>query len=257
MSITPELLFEIWAPDSSPWAAWAKPVAFAHLDPIQVSRAPSSSPQAMDVAIPDLASQQPRPAIVVDRAGPASVWTGLALARHGWRPVPLFNACPTEKRQRVAVDVGATLDAIVAATAPLEDLALPIDAPPAFLLDSQRMSGFAGPGEYDNRWSVFPEDFPSANALRAGGIERVCLIHAEQQAPRTDLRHVLRRWADQGIAIEHWCPQMPRPEPLDVPVPSHFGSVLHRLLVMLRLRPNSAGGFGSTVPIPQESSGFG
>ena len=41
-------------------------------------------------------------------------------------------------------------------------------APPAFLLDSDRMKAPApDPGRFDNRWLVFPQDFPSAAFLRS------------------------------------------------------------------------------------------
>src|SRR5947209_15400589 len=82
-------LFETWAPRSSPWSAWAKPVLFAHL--------PRPLPLAQVVPAYDLSEVPPvrdRWAIVVEMSGVESVAIGLALARVGYRPVPVFNACP-------------------------------------------------------------------------------------------------------------------------------------------------------------------
>ena len=54
-----------------------------------------------------------------------------------------------------------------------------------------------GPGTFDNRWVVFPQDFPSAAFLRSRGVAEVLLIQAGAQ-PQEDLAHVLLRWQQGG-----------------------------------------------------------
>src|SRR5436305_7040366 len=87
--MTREELFEVWAPAGAAWSGWAKPVLF--------SQPPPELPPVPDEPAPDL-GWVPRPgegfALVLDLPGAASVTLGLALAGAGYRPVPLFNACP-------------------------------------------------------------------------------------------------------------------------------------------------------------------
>ena len=82
-------LYEVWAPPDSPWSAWAKPVLFAHLPRPLPSLEPATS---LDLSwIPPA---EERRALIVDLPGAAAVRLGLALAGRGYRPVPVFNACP-------------------------------------------------------------------------------------------------------------------------------------------------------------------
>ena len=128
------------------------------------------------------------------------------------------------------------------------------DAPPAFLLDSRRQPPQmdALPGRFDNRWMVFPQDFPSANFLRARHISKVLLIQSDaQRQPQEDLAHVLRRWQEAGLELSVATPDtVATPQPLTVNRPSRFRSLWYGALAVMGLRRNSAGGFGSVVPQP-------
>src|SRR5437868_9305632 len=116
MPLTRAQAFELWAPSSSPWSAWAKPVLFAHL-PHVLDLAPSPAPA------PDVSSWAPsadgRSIVVVDLPGARSVRIGEALIGAGFRPVPLFNAVPgpiegataPEDEPRTLVDVRSIVDA--------------------------------------------------------------------------------------------------------------------------------------------------
>jgi hypothetical protein len=87
--MTREELFDAWAPTGGPWSDWAKPVLFAHW--------PRPLPAVADAPPADISWVPPsaeRVALVIDLPGAASVQVGLALAAVGYRPVPLFNACP-------------------------------------------------------------------------------------------------------------------------------------------------------------------
>jgi hypothetical protein len=140
----------------------------------------------------------------------------------------------------------------------LTRLALPTDAPPAFLLDDRRQRGHRqpGPGDYDNRWLVFPQDFPSAGLLRSRGIQRV-LVVAARRPPAEDLAHVLLRWQEGGLPITSVNPAAPRAsEPLVVSRPRFYRSLFYRALVLVGFRRNAAGGFGGRVPEPSRG-GYG
>jgi hypothetical protein len=247
-------LFEVWAPAESVWSRWAKPALFA-AQPV-----PAASMEALPPAVPPPFEPPPVDswtAFVVDLHGPRSVEIGLSLARAGWRPVPLFN---TADHPAAIVPVSPILQKLREGEAEMRSLVLPPDAPPAFLLDAQRLnpSTAATPGKFDNRWAVFPQDFPSANFLLSRGIQRVVLLQSDslQDKPRLDLAHVLLRWREAGLELYAQDPDAQQaPQPLQVDRPSSFRSLFYRALTMVGLRRNSAGGFGSIIPQPSSSSG--
>jgi hypothetical protein len=197
-----------------------------------------------------------RTAIVVDLPGLQSLQAGVALARRGYRPVPLYNSsvgpsalvdCETLARQ-LAADAHA-----------IREIGLKADAPPAFLLDANRMTPAVPPkpGAFDNRWVVFPQDFPSATYLRARGITEVLLLHEGREAAE-DLAHVLRRWQENGLRMQSAAPlERGRISDLVVKRPSGFRRAWYRVIAAAGLRRNNAGGFGGVIPMPSSGGGFG
>lgn len=250
-------LFEVWAPADSVWSRWAKPVLFAERDrmpPIAPAPPPAGPGEP---ALPSLGLSLDRhTAVVVDLPGADSVRTGLALAREGFRPVPLFN-CGVHPA--ALVDAGPVLRLLEEGAGEMSSLAFSPDAPPAFLLDASRLSPSqpSAPGKYDNRWMVFPQDFPSANFLKSRDIRRVLLLQKNAQ-PASDLAHVLLRWQEAGLELLTLDPAAGyAPQPLRVEKPSGFRDLSYRALAILGLRRNSAGGFGSVIPQPSSGSGTG
>jgi hypothetical protein len=195
-------------------------------------------------------------AIIVDLPGKDSVELGVSLAQRGYRPVPLYNACPGPA---AVVQLEDIMEGLVQAGPMLEALRIDAHAPPAFLLDSGRTRADApvAPGRFDNRWVVFPQDFPSANLLLSAGIMRVLLLRREAAHPADDLAHVLRRWQESGLIIMWADPYVgARPEAVIIRRPRHFRWIWYRTLALIGLRRNSAGGFGSVVPQPSSGGGF-
>ena len=197
-----------------------------------------------------------RTAAIVDLPGAESVRAGLELARRGYRPVPLFN---TSVGPSPVIDAGAIASALMAGAEELRDISLPPDAPPAFLLDSDRTrpSVTPAPGRYDNRWIVFPQDFPSSNYLQASGIGEVLVIQREAAAPADDLAHVLLRWQQAGIQISATDPAARgRPRSLTISTPSRFRRAWYRVMAVAGFRRNDAGGFGAMIPLITTTSGY-
>ncbi len=253
--MTPREIFAAWAPSSSPWSAWAKPSLFSSL-PSVMSTLGKGELLAVEEA-PWLPVFDRHTAIVLDLPGEVVVTRGLQLARQGYRPVPLFN---TTYESGAVVNVRPVLGGLNLGGEILSNLVLPPDAPPVFLLDSNRMpaSGGGAPGSYDNRWLVLPQDFPSAAKLREHGLSIALLWQQERTQPAEDLAHVLRRWQEGGLSIYLESGTLATaPEPLTVSQPARYRSLFHRFFVLLGLRRNSAGGFGGRVPEPSQSSGFG
>lgn len=123
------------------------------------------------------------------------------------------------------------------------------DATPAFLLDADRMKDPAPPpGKFDNRWMVFPQDFPSAAFLRSRGIGRVLVVQ-EGEKPREDLSHVLLRWQRGGIQLSIAAPDGAGERPLTVQPPSRFRRAWYRVLATMGLSRSNVGGFGAIIPV--------
>jgi hypothetical protein len=243
-------LFAVWAPPESPWSLWAKPALFASMQGIM----PFPSKAPVGTAAAEWApAASAGVAVVVDLPSAAAVGAGLALARRGYRPVPLFNAC---EAPGMIVNVAAISRMLVEGAAELRGLRIRPDAPPAFLLDAARLSNafMVTPGRYDNRWAVVPQDMPSANRLRGGGIEGVTL-RAEQV--QDDLAHVLLRYQQAGLAMHLSTPSGGETVALDVPRPSRFRAAWHRMLALAGLHRNATGGFGALIPIPSSSGHHG
>lgn len=248
--------FDVWAPVGVEWSAWAKPALFAGLDRARLMEQSLGDWRTTDVSWAP--SPRRRVAIVVDLPNVRAVQMGMALAAIGYRPVPLFNV--TVGRDPI-IRIDPLADALGEAVAPLAELRIPLDAPPAFLLDSRRMSPEAPllPGKFDNRWIVLPQDFPSGNRLLARGIGEVLLVQATDDAPREDLAHVLLRWQRAGVRLQLLNVTGNRqPAPITVRPPTLFRRAWYLLLALSSLRRSSAGGFGGMIPLPSEGgSSFG
>ena len=262
--MTSQETYDAWAPAESVWSQWVKPVLFAHL----MDHAGGVAAPPVENTMPDdLPRSDGETALVLDLPGGLGAQWAETLARHGYRPVPLYNSGPpppfaTHASSPTAVEVGPILDAIVTQAQALRSARLPAHAPPAFLLDSKRRIGQAGyvpaPGSFDNRSVSLPTDFPSANFLLSRGIRKVVLVQWESMQPEADLAHTLLRWQRAGIAIQAIAigatgPRLP--QPVTVRRPPLFRMAWYGLLARMRLRPSPLGGFGGLLP--QAGGAFG
>jgi hypothetical protein len=242
----PEEAYEIWAPFDAIWSKWAKPGIFvckSYAAPLPVNLS----------SLPDLYSWHSGlgdTAVIVNLPGVESIKYGLALAQLGYRPVPLINSIDGP---------GAIYDACTIKYAlsdgaeTLHNLNISLSAPPAFLLDSKRMEGHPKEGVFDNRWVVFPQDFPSAIFLLSHGIKRVILVQSSSAIDR-DLGQVLSFWKRSKIEIlmmkveEEFSPHVAesiKPISRFNFARAAFGAFL---IVSLGLRRSNSGGFGSIIP---------
>ncbi len=252
-------VFEVWAPPQARWSPWAKPVLFAHLDDIEGM----PHTDIPEITFPFDRTKAGGTALVVDLPGLESVGLGLELARLGYRPVPVFNACPNPSRfleEVLSEVVPATLllPALVQAADRLKSIDLPEDSAPAFLLDANRLAGGKRivPGWFDNRWVVFATDLPSALFLVRHQITAVELIH--RGVPGEDVLDVLRTWNRAGIPLRHTDLDQPGPpRPLALPAAWFWGlsRFARHLWALFNLRRNPRGGYGGIVPESGSSGG--
>lgn len=251
--MTEQQIFDLWAPLESLWSNWAKPVLFAQLEHAYPSRA-SLPVEPSNLSVPPADLTRPL-ALVIDLPASLSALAGLQLARQGFRPVPLFN---TSHGFNGVVPVQDLLTALRFGADTLQTASLSPDAPPAFLIDSNRMriTGPVLPGKYDNRWLVFPQDFPSARFLKQQRIEGVVLIQEKPGQPASDLAHVLLRWQEAGIPIlAGTCPGDAPPQSVTITKPFRYRALWYHFLAVIGLHRNSAGGFGAVIPETSQGGG--
>lgn len=244
-------IYKIWAPENSVWAQWAKPVLFMH------QFVSWNTKMEFPSLTWTVAAANPQTMIILDLPGERGVVEGIGLAKLGYRPVPLYNGVNGPMSNLVKVD--QIVRALFQGADDLISCSIPQNAPPVFLLDSNRMSGFGKrPGCYDNRWCVFPQDMPSASFLINQGIKRILL---RSEWIQNDLTHILRRYQDGGIEI-YLSKEGEHEEKVNVVKPSKFRSLSYRCSTLFGFSRNAAGGFGAVVPEPTQSSssrhyGFG
>lgn len=278
-------LFRIWSPPTSIWSPWAKPVLFASMRstlPEQVRRwaQESSTPTAvlppLDAGVMAWLSsgRSGRTAVIMDLPGEQTVERALQMAAQGFCPVPLFNTTYGDKAHLPVMGIMRRLfeagEVLARQSKPLSPT-----APPVFMLDTMRNPPrLPAPGDYDNRWVVFPQDFPSADFLKRNGFTGVVYWRTRPASFNRDLDHVLIRWQDAGIAIFEYVDEPcsvvaspkselpPNPNASSLPTalrvtrPMAYRGFWQRWLVAFGLRRSSAGGFGGVVPQPS-SGGHG
>ena len=260
-----EQVYSVWAPEGCVWSKWVKPVLFAYMTDTTPGL-PDSEPEEWGKSVPAASSDT---GMVIDLDGPRGVFFGMRIARRGYRPLPLYNACPREKlspssddpvrlglttdsedfsppRYAPVVEVNAIVSAIAGATDALRRLEVPWSGPPAFLLDWRR--GGVGKqiriGMFDNRSVLFPSDFPSAAFLKDRGI-RTMVVVSETHAPEFDLASVLREWEAAGLDIRIQVPgPIWAPKAISLPAPSWLRRALFWLHSHLGLQRNFSGGYG-------------
>jgi hypothetical protein len=259
--MTADEIFAVWAPDHAPWSLWAKPVLFAQMD--LNALLPQLGPDAPVPPPPQwLPAAMDKVALVIDCPGAYAVDMGMMAGKAGYRPVPLFNALPGPMDlatlagppptiPTALVEVRPIMNALAASTDNLAALKLPLDAPPAFLLDANRRTGVGplAPNRFDNRSVSFPTDFPSASYLLSEGIKRVLLIQMRAAQPQPDLAHTLLRWQEAGIEISSVGLENGAPQRCLVEKPSLFRVLWYRVAMLIGLRPQ-VDGFGGIIPEP-------
>ena len=246
-------IFEAWAPSASRWSAWVKPVLFAVMTPQHAGHTLTVPGQyTLHWVLPN----DQTTIYVLDLPGAEGVSLGLEFARHGVRPIPVYNALPAPDnpkksgvpgtRMAAVVDVDSIIASLRNGAALLTSLNLSPAAPPAFL-DSNRMNRApAGKREYfDNRSISFSSDFPSAEYLRMAGVARAILVQLGSDAIRSDLAQTLRGWQDGGLQVElKRVDQEAGPKSLVVKRPSKILQAWHSVKAYF-LRSES--GFGVSV----------
>ncbi|VEU82112.1 hypothetical protein [Acholeplasma hippikon] len=233
--MTEKQAYKIWSPSKNPWTRWTKPVAFMNL-----GDALYFDPELKEIELDITYSSEF--IYIVDLPDSAAISYGLAFAKKGYQPVCLFNGSNIQSKV-VTVPNHKLYHAIKAGAEILKDIKIYEKANPVFLLDDRRLGENApvAPGYFDNRWSIFKQDFPTAEYLLSKKITRVYVVKEKQNI---DLQHILYDYQKNGLKIYDGLTK----ELLKIKKPSAVNSITYRTGVIFGLKRNAAGGFGAMLP---------
>ncbi len=192
-------IYKIWAPVGKKWVDWVRPVPFAEMEHFTKGYdsggvADSSLYKAIYVE-----ESWKDAAFIVDLPGAESVKEGMALARKGYRPIPIFNGTAEQKDARATTDNESASYALMDYAPELAALEISKDAHPAFLTDRNRLRRWrADLGVFDNSWDVYHQDLPTAEYFLANGVRKIIIVGT---SVARDLAKILRPFQKKGIEI--------------------------------------------------------
>lgn len=189
-------IFKIWAPIGMRWVNWVRPVPFTSMN---LSYHLNQAVNFVIPNIPYITEAKKNTAIVIDLPSHDSIQEGISLARLGIRPIPLYNGTNEQDRVKALVDNHSIENALFWGALELKKTAIAHDAPPAFLLDSNRMHRFKmNPSIFDNSWDLYSHDIPSAEYFLSHGINQIII---RSETIQKDLTRIFYPFQKKGIAV--------------------------------------------------------
>ena len=189
-------IYMIWAPYGKKWVDWVRPVPFVAMNYF------SKMYYYSEYIIPEIDYVDNRfenAAVIVDMPGTESVMEGLALAKHGYRPIPIYNGTMEQLGAKATVDNQSVGMALIWGAGKLKEIEIKENALPAFLTDSNRMNRFKmSVSMFDNSWDVYPQDIPSADCFLNNNIHKIIIIGEKVSK---DLKKILYKFQEKKIEI--------------------------------------------------------
>lgn len=190
-------VFNVWAPKGCKWVDWVRPVPFVAIGD-GLKEYGIYNLMKNDIRYTKKASKNT--AIIVDLPGYESVEEAIELAKIGYRPIPIYNGTNAQEGVFETSDNTSIEIALIKGAIELEKIKLLDDAPPAFLLDTNRMNRYKmNVGVFDNSWDVYNQDMPTAKYLKANGIKRI-IVRADNKIQK-DLNKILYKYQLEKIDI--------------------------------------------------------
>lgn len=195
--MTGKEVYKIWAPAGRKWIDWVRPVPFVQIDDEDFKVYKSGN-----FSIPKINyinEFQKDIAIIVDLPEYYSINEGIALSKIGYRPIPVYNGTAETKGARATVDNHAVEAGLIWGAMELEKTELENDAPPVFLVDSNRLNRYKlDISIFDNSWDLYPQDIPSAEYFLKNGIDKIII---RGNSFNIDLKKILYKHQEKGMKI--------------------------------------------------------
>lgn len=182
--LSPRELHRAWAPaPQSPWRPYHKPTLIASIATVETAAMPvvnvGMTPAMAEAQRYADAFQPGGTAVFVDLIGEQSVVWAAALRRKGLVPVVAINNWP---HQYGILRLERPLGALLYYADEAASTALPMDAPPVFVLDRSRLSQkglHPTSSQFDNRYFHSQTDFPNASVFKSRGIGQIVYINPQ------------------------------------------------------------------------------
>lgn len=194
--MTVKEIYKIWAPTGRKWVDWVRPVPFVAINEcVKMYDFSDFTISGIDY----IDNHYEGAALIVDLPGVESVKEGIALARHGYRPIPIYNGTIEQPEARATVDNQSVAMGLALGAEKLAQIEIRNDALPAFLVDSNRMNRFKMEiALFDNSWDVYHQDLPSAEYFLENGIQKIIVIG---ETFSKDLKKILYGFQKKKIEI--------------------------------------------------------
>ena len=189
-------IYKIWAPFGCKWIDWVRPVPFIGIDEFKEVN------EFIDYRLPnigylDMVSKDT--AIIIDMQGVNSIKEGIALAKIGYRPIPIFNGTNPTLGSMSTTNNVIIEPLLVWGASQLKEIELEVNAPPVFLLDVNRLNRYkSNRSVFDNSWDIYPQDIPTYKYFLENGITKI-IVRGERL--QNDLSKILYKYQKNGIKI--------------------------------------------------------
>lgn len=187
-------VYKKWTKDKSKWNDWIRPVAFIGIDK------PKTNKRIIDCKIPNINyinKYKKNVAIFIDIRGVDSIKEGIALAKLGYKPVPVFNGTTPNLNTRAVTDNEMIEPLLVWGANELEEIKDMKN--PVFLLDLNRLNRYKlSPSLFDNSYDMYDQDFPTAKFFLENGIDTI-IVRGEKI--EKDLNKILYQYSKENIKI--------------------------------------------------------
>ena len=191
-------VYKIWAPAGAKWVDWVRPVPFVGLND-NFNKYQFSNFNVSQIFY--LEEIEKDTAIIVDLPGYESVEDGIALAKMGYRPIPVFNGTNEQNNSLATTDNHAVGFGLLCGAKELKNIEIPVDATPVFLLDTNRLSRHKmSISVFDNSWDIYYQDMPSAEYFLKNGVKKIIV---RSKKIEKDLSKILYKYQQKGITIMH------------------------------------------------------
>ena len=188
-------IYKIWAPQNNKWSRWVRPVPFVAIDTYKRKEVNSW----IDYKASAFKEYIDNAAIFVDLYGEESIEYGIALAKIGYIPIPIFNGTDETKDANSSVETFLVESYLISGAKRLNEIKIKEDALPAFLLGVRRLRRYRDSlSTFDNSWDLYNQDIPSIDYLKKNGVEKIIVVGEKVQR---DLRKIFFKYQDAGIKI--------------------------------------------------------
>ena len=189
-------IFKIWAPIDAKWTDWVRPVPFISINNgfevhdygnFKIEEIKYVSNLLLDTAI------------IVDMPSYEGIKEGIALAKIGFRPIPLYNGADEQKGAIATNNNNEIETGLIWGAIELKKVNIDNNASPAFLLDSNRTNRYKMDiSVFDNSWDIYDQDMPTAKYFLDNGINKI-IVRAN--SIQRDLKKILYKYQKNGIKI--------------------------------------------------------